>query len=174
MVVDGRVMTARLEDVFRDIDEHGAGAAAGGDVEGFVNDLGEFGERLHHEVVLGGGAGDAEGVGFLKGVAADEFGVHLAGDGDEGDGIHHGVDEAGDEVGGAGAGGGAADAYFTGGAGVAFGGEAGVLFVADEDVFDVVIVEGVIERDGDAAGVAEEYSRRLRGRGIRGAFRRRS
>ena len=53
------------------------------------------------------------------------------------DGIHHGVHQAGDKVGGAGAGGGAADADFAGGARVAFGGEAGVLFVAHEDVADV-------------------------------------
>ena len=82
--------------------------------------------------------------------------MNLAGDGDDRDGIHHGVDQAGDEVGGAGAGGGAADADLAGGARVAFGGEAGVLFVAHEDVADVVVVEGVVEREGDAAGIAEE------------------
>ena len=154
--VDGHVVAAGLENVLRDIDQHGAGAAAGGEVEGFVDDLRKFRERLHHEVVLRGGAGDAEGVGFLEGVAADELGVHLAGDGDQRDGIHHGVDQSGNQVGGAGAGGGAADADLAGGAGIAFGGEAGVLFVADEDVADVVIVEGVVEGDGDAAGVTEE------------------
>ena len=37
--VDGSVVAAGLENVLRDIDEHGAGAAAGGDVESFVNDL---------------------------------------------------------------------------------------------------------------------------------------
>ena len=108
------------------------------------------------KLCLVAGARDAEGVGFLEGVAADEFGVDLAGDGDDGDGIHHGVDQAGDEVGGAGAGGGAADADLAGGAGVAFGGEAGILFVAHEDVADVVVVKGVVEGEGDAAGIAEE------------------
>jgi hypothetical protein len=98
--------------------------------------------------VLGAGARDAEGVGFLEGVAADEFAGDLAGDGDDGDGIHHGVDQAGDQVGGAGAGGGAADAHLAGGARVAFGGEAGVLFVAHQHMADVVVVDGVVERAG--------------------------
>ena len=108
------------------------------------------------KLCLVAGARDAEGVGFLEGVAADELGVHLAGDGDDGDGIHHGVDQAGDQVGGAGAGSGAADADLAGGARIAFGGEAGVLFVAHEDVADVAVVEGVVKRQGDAAGIAEE------------------
>ncbi len=57
-------------------------------------------------------------------------------------------DESGDEVGGAGAGSGAADADLAGGACVTFGGEAGVLFVAHEDVADVAVVEGVVEGEG--------------------------
>ena len=56
---------------------------------------------LHQEIVLGAGARDAEGVGFLERVAADELGGDLAGDGDDGDGIHHGVHQAGGQVGGA-------------------------------------------------------------------------
>ena len=174
MDVDGRVVALRLEDVLGDIDEDGAGASGGGDVEGFVDDLGELVEVLDEIVVLGAGAGDAEGVGFLEGVAADELAGDLAGDGDDGDGVHHGVDEAGDEVGGAGAGGGAADADLAGGAGVAFGGEGGVLLVADEDVADVVVVEGVVEGEGDAAGVAEEAIDAFAGQAFEQAFSRRS
>src|ERR1700689_2492809 len=154
--VDGRVVAAGLENVLRDIDEHGTRASRSRDVESFVNDLRQLLDVLHHEVVFGGGAGDAEGVGFLEGVAADELGVDLAGDGDDGDGIHHGVDESGDEVGGAGPGGGAADAYLAGGAGIAFGSEAGVLFVTHQDVTNVAVEEGVVEGQGDAAGIAEE------------------
>ena len=40
--VDRGVVAAGLENVLRDIDEHGTGAAAGGDVEGFVDDLRQF------------------------------------------------------------------------------------------------------------------------------------
>ena len=44
----------RLEDVLRDIHQHRTGTSAGGDVKRFVNDLRQFGDVLHHEVVLGG------------------------------------------------------------------------------------------------------------------------
>ena len=153
---DRSIVALGLENILRDIDQHGAGAAAGGDVERLVNDLRQVFQFLDQIVVLGAGARDAEGVGLLESVAADEFAGDLAGEGDDGDGIHHGIDEAGDQVGGAGAGGGAADAYFAGGARVAFGGEAGVLFVAHQHMADVVVVEGVVEGEGDAAGISEE------------------
>src|SRR5580704_145673 len=154
--VDGSVVAASLENVLRDIDEHGTGTAAGGDVEGFVNDLRQLLNALHHEVVFRCRARDAEGIGLLEGVAADELRGDLAGDSDDGDGIHHGVNESGDEVGGARAGRGAADAHLAGGTRVAFGGETGILFVAHEDVADVAVEEGVVEGEGDAARIAEE------------------
>ena len=78
------------------------------------------------------------------------------------------------EVGGAGAGGGAADADLAGGAGVAFGGEGGILLVADEDVADVVVVEGVVEGERDAAGVAEDAVDALACQAFQQAFVRRS
>jgi hypothetical protein len=120
-----------------------------------VDDLGELVDLLDEVVVLGAGTGDAESVGFLEGVAADEFAGDLSGNGDDGDGIHHGVHQAGGQVGGAGARGGAADADFAGGARVAFGGEGGIFLVTDEDVTDLVIVQDVVEGEGDTAGVAE-------------------
>ena len=60
-------------------------------------------------------------------------GADLAGDGDERHGIQLGVGEAGDEVGGAGAAGGDADADLAGAAGVALGGEAAALLVARQN-----------------------------------------
>src|ERR1017187_3332114 len=124
---DGLVVALRLEDILGDVYEDGAGASGGGDVEGLVDDLREIVEFLDQIVVLGAGTSDAEGIGFLEGVAADQFAGDLSGNGDDGDGIHQGIDEAGGEVGGAGAGSGAADTDLAGGAGVAFGGEGGIL-----------------------------------------------
>ena len=49
----------------------------------------------------------------------------------------------------------AADADLAGGAGVAFGGEGGIFLVTDEDVTDLVVVEDVVEGEGDAPRVAE-------------------
>ena len=150
------IVALALQHVLRDIHQHRAGASGGGDVERLVNDLRQLVEVLHQEVVLGAGARDAEGVGFLEGVAADEFAGDLAGDGDDRNGVHHGVDQAGGQVGGAGAGGGAADADLAGGARVAFGGEGGVLLVTHQHVADLVVVEDVVEGKGDAAGIAED------------------
>ena len=168
---DRRVVALRLEDVLGDIDQHRAGTAAGGDVERLVDDLRQFVELLDQEVVLGAGARDAEGVGFLERVAADELAGDLAGDGDDRDGIHHGVHQAGGEVGGAGAGGGAADADLAGGARIAFGGEGGVLLVPHQHVADVVVVEGVVEGEGDAAGIAEDAIDAFPGQALQQHFR---
>ena len=168
---DGLVVALRLETILGDVDEHGAGASGGGDVEGLVDDLGKFVDLLDEVVVLGAGTGDAEGVGFLEGVAADQFAGDLAGDGDDRDGIHHGVDQAGGEVGGAGAGGGAADADFAGGARVAFGGEGGIFLMPHEDVADLVIVEDVVEGQRDAAGIAEHAIDALAGQAFGQHFR---
>ena len=55
-----------------------------------------------------------------------------------------------------GAGGGAADARLAGGPRVTLGGEDGVFLMPYEDVADVVIVYRVVERQGNAAGIAEE------------------
>ena len=74
MVSTGLVMALALEDVLGDVDEHGAGAAGGGDVERFVDDLRQVLERFTRKLCLVHGAGDAEGVGFLEGVAADQLG----------------------------------------------------------------------------------------------------
>ena len=150
------VIALRHEDVFGDVDQHGAGASAGGDVKRFMHDLGQLGHVLDHEVVLGAGTCEAEGVRLLEGVAADEGAVDLAGDGDDGNGIHHGIDQAGDQVGSAGAGGGAADTDFTGSARVAFGGEYGVLLMPHQHMADVVVIQGIVKGEGDPAGVAEK------------------
>ncbi len=94
--------------------------------------------------MFGAGARDSERVGFLERVAADQLGGNLAGDGDHRDGIHHGIDQAGDQIGRARSRRGAAHADAAGGSRVAFGGEGGVLLVADQDMADGMVVEGVV------------------------------
>ena len=49
----------------------------------------------------------------------------------------------------------AADADPAGGSGISFGGEAGILLVPNQDVPDRMVVHGVIERQRNATGVAE-------------------
>ena len=142
--------------VLGDVDEDGAGAAGLRDLEGFADGGGDVFGAGDEEVVLGDGQGDAGDVDFLEGVAAEDFGADLAGDGDDGDGVEHGGGDAGDEVGGAGAGGGDADADLAGGAGVAVGHVRGALLVADEDVVDGELAQGVVDGEDGSAGVAED------------------
>jgi hypothetical protein len=128
-------------DVLGDVHEDGAGAAGARDVERLVQRLGQAVGFLDQPVGLGAGAGDAHGVRLLEGVRADHEGGDLAGEDDDGDGVHQRVGEAGDGVGGAGARGDERHADLAGGAGVALGGVDGGLLVADEDVVDVVLLK---------------------------------
>ncbi len=64
-------------DIHGEIDEHGAGAAGGGDEEGFVDDAREVLDGLHEISAFGDGPDDAGDVGFLEGVVADHVGAHL-------------------------------------------------------------------------------------------------
>ena len=68
----------------------------------------------------------------------------------------HGGGDAGDEVGGAGAGGGHADADLAGGARVAVGHVRGALLVAHEDVADGELAQRVVDGQDGAAGIAED------------------
>ena len=114
-------------------------------------------DAAHEIIVLGAVAGDAGRVAFLERVRADEMGRHLAGDADERNRIHQGVGEAGDRVGRAGAGGDEQDADLAGRAGEALGGVRRALFVAHENVPDLVLVEDrVVDRQHRAAGIAED------------------
>ena len=143
--------------VLGDVDEHGAGAAGGGDLEGLADGGRDvFGAR-DEEVVLGDGQRDAGDVDLLEGVGAEDLGGDLAGDGDDGDGVEHGGGEAGDEVGRAGAGGGHADAGASGGARVAVGHVRGALLVAHEHVVDGgELAQRVVDREDGSAGIAED------------------
>ena len=100
---------------------------------------------------------DAADVGFLERVGADGAAGHLTGDGDDGHRVHVRVGQRGDEVRGAGAGGGHADADPAGDHRIALGGVAGTLLVADQDVADLLGVEQRVVRGEDrAAGDAED------------------
>jgi hypothetical protein len=144
--------------VLGDVDEHGAGSSASGDVEGLGEDGGEL-RRIGHLVVpFGDGRGDVDHVGLLEGVGAEQVCEDLAGDAYHGCGVDHRVGEARDEVGGARAAGGEDDAGATGGAGIALGGVNAPLFVPHQDMLEsvAVSVEGVIDGHDGAAGVAED------------------
>ena len=82
--------------------------------------------------------------------------AHLAGDDDEGDGIHQRVGQAGDRVGGAGTRRHQHDAGLAGRAGIAFRRMDRALLVADQNVDEfVVLEERIVDRQNRAAGIAE-------------------
>ena len=82
----------------------------------------------------------------------------LAGDADDGDGVEHGGGDAGDQVGGAGAAGGHADADAARGARVAVGHVRGALLMAHEDVVDGKLAQRVVDGQDGAAGIAEDVA----------------
>ena len=145
--------------VLGDVDHDRAGAAGAGDVERLVQHAGEIVDVLHQPVVLGAGPGDADRVALLEGVVADQVRRHLAGDAHDGNGIHQRIGEAGDGVGGAGAGGDQHDADLAGRARIAFGGMHRAAFLAHQHVLDLLLLEQlVVDRQHGAAGIAEECS----------------
>ena len=127
-------------------------------MEGLVDRLAQLRRVLHQPVVLGAGPGDAHGVGLLKAVGADHEGRDLAGQDHQRDRIHQRIDHTGDGIGRPGTRGDKDNARLAGGAGIAFGHVDRTLFVAHQDVADVVLLEDlVIDRQHCPAGVAEDH-----------------
>ena len=81
MALRGRFPIRRFvdEDILRQINHHRAGAAGFRDVKGFVHHTRQVFGFLDQIIMLGRGAGDAGGIGFLEGIIADQMRRHLAG-----------------------------------------------------------------------------------------------
>ena len=90
-------------------------------------DIGDKVAVFHHR------QGQPVEISLLESALPDHRLRHLTGDGDQRDRIHVRVGDAGDEVGGAGAAGGHADAGLAGGAGVALGRKRPALLVSRQD-----------------------------------------
>jgi hypothetical protein len=85
--------------VLGDVDDHRARPAGAGDVERLVQHARQILDVLHQPVVLGARAGDADRVALLERVVADQVGRNLAGDANDGNGIHQRIGEPGDGIG---------------------------------------------------------------------------
>jgi hypothetical protein len=145
------------EDVLGDVDVHRAGAAGGREVRGLGEGVGQILHAHHEVVVLDARHRDPGRVGLLEAVLADQVARHVAGDEQRRHRVHVGVLDRGHEVRRAGPGGRQRAAEAPAGARVAVRGVAAALLVADEDVVDLgVRGEAVVEREHDAAGVAED------------------
>jgi hypothetical protein len=160
--VAGQVRLVRLGarrgvgDVDRQVDQHRARAAAGGDADGVDDRLRGVIRPLDRDRVLDQRLGDADHVRLLEGVRAAQRGLHLARDEQGRRRVHLRVGDRGDEVRRPGAGRADGDADAARRAGVALGGVAGGRLVAHQDVADRRIVEGVVDRQARPAGDAED------------------
>ena len=111
--------------------------------------------------MLGDRQRDAGDVGFLKRVRANQLAADLAGDADDGRGVHHRGGDAGDHVGRARTRGRDGHADAAARARIAVGHVRGALLVADQHVPDRVLEHRVVGGQNRAAGVAEDVGHAL-------------
>ena len=130
--------------VLGNVDQHRPGAPLRCDVERLMQHPGERVCLLHQPVVLGAGAGDANGVGLLEGVGADHEGRNLTGEHDDRDRIHQGIGQAGHGVRRTGSGRHEDHAGLAGGARVSFGRMHRPLFVTHQNVANGVLLEHLV------------------------------
>jgi len=149
--------TGRVRHVLGNVHQHRAGTSGAREIEGFLQRHRKLGHVAHEEVVLDAGAGDADGVQFLKGVLSDEGCRHLTGDDDQRNRIVISGGDAGDGVARAGAGGDHRHAHLAGAARVAVGRVHGGLLMTHEDVTDVVLLEKRVVQEKDCAARIPEH-----------------
>ena len=80
------------------IDQGGAGAARGRDVERLMDRVGQRVGVFHQPVVFRTRAGDADGIGLLKPVRADEERRHLTRENHDRDRVEQRVGQTGDGI----------------------------------------------------------------------------
>ena len=157
----GRVVViellVRVGAILGDVDDDRAGTAGRGDVERLFHHARNFRGMTNLEAVLHDRAADADHVGFLEGIFADEVRGHLTGDDDHGDVVHVGRGNRRHRVGGTRAGGDEHAADLAGGTRVAVSGMAGGLLVTDQDVLDLVLLkDGVVNMQHGATGITKQ------------------
>ena len=150
------VVAQRKLDILGDIDHHRTGPARRRDQESLVQDTRQILDPFDEIIVLGAAAGDPDSVAFLEPVGADQIGGHLRGDADQRDRIHQRIGQPGHRIGRPRPRRDKDHAAFPGRSGIAFGHVGRALLVPDENVLDLVLLEhGVVDRQGRAAGIAE-------------------
>ena len=80
--------------------------------------------------MLGNRHGDTADIGLLEGIGTQKVTAHLAGDGDDGNGVQVGIGKRRNQVGRTGTGGSDAHTHLSGCLRIALGGVAGALFMA--------------------------------------------
>jgi hypothetical protein len=125
-------------------------------MEGLVNNIAEPRWVFHKVIMLGAMARDADSIGFLKRITADQARRHLSGDDDHRDRIHQCIGDACNDIGRAGAAGDEDNAGLSRRACIAFGSMRRTRFGTNEDMFDALLLEQrVIDGEHCTAGIAE-------------------
>ena len=150
------MLEALLLHVNGDVDEHRAGPAGGGDVEGLLDHPGDVVGVLDQIAVLGEGGHRAGDVHLLEDVPAQQIAGDLARDGHHGDGIQIGGGNAGDQVGGSRARGHHAHPRSAADTGIAGCRVSRVLFRPDQGIADLRVgLQGVHRRADRCPGISE-------------------
>ena len=149
--------------IFRNVDQHRAGAAARCDVKRLADDVGQLIHPRDQIVVLGDGHRHAGNIRFLKGIRAHQTLRHVAGDKDDRRGIHVRRRNRRHQIGRAGAAGGDAHARLAAGARIAVRRVSCVLLMRGQHVMNAVLtlVKFIVNRQNRAAGEAEHGSNAL-------------
>ena len=128
----------RLGNVFGHINHHRARAAAAGDLKSFFHCVGQLVYAGYEKIVLHARARHADHVDFLKRIAADGRRADLAGNHHHRNRIGVGRGNAGNRIGGAGAGSDQSHAHFAAGACISIGRMHCRLLVAHQDMPEFV------------------------------------
>ena len=127
-------------------------------MEGLLEDPGDVRRPFDNVAVFGKGFRRAGDVRLLEHIPPQQVAADLAGDDHQGNGIHIRGGDAGEQVGGAGAGGGDAHAGTAGDAGVAAGRVSGVLLGAHQNMMDRRIRQTIVKGADGGAGITERHA----------------
>ena len=145
--------------VFRQVDQHGAGSPRGGNMECLPHHPGDVVGVGHQIVMFGDAATDFNNRRLLEGVCPDHARAHLAGERNHRDAVHLRVGDRRDEVERTGATGGHADTRLSSRSRVALGREAAALLVPRKDRPQSVCGAGerLVQRHAGTARVGEDH-----------------
>ena len=138
--------------ILRDVDQHRARATAARQEERLVDRPWDFQGILDHEGVLDDRHRDADRVGLLEAVGAEQLGAHLTRDEHDRHGVHHRVADRGDQVGRARAAGGKRHTHLACGLRVALSRMPTAGLVAHQDVAQTTVDERIVGREVGATG----------------------
>ena len=156
----GRFAVIEIRDGFllhidRHVDQYRPRPAGPGNIKGFLENPRDIRGVFDDVAVLGKRFRRAGDVRLLEDVAAEQVAAHLAGDHHQRDGIHVCGGDAGDQVGGARAGGGNAYTDLAGNTGIPAGRMRSVLLGTYEHMMDPAADEAVVKRAYRSAGVTK-------------------